>query len=180
MQQCSCQLQHLSLIFNFLNISPPQQKKMDKGEYSDPQSFATDVRLMFSNCYKYNPPDHEVVAMARKLQVRTEPSRTFQNLHLIGCCSQLTLIFLSLLRTCLKCVSLRSQMRAWRRQSRPQHHWSVKAPPPLTAATTPPPTNRPTQRRSEPRDWLSYRSRLVLPTNHRSRTSWFSSFLISL
>lgn len=44
---------------------------MDKGEYSDPQSFATDVRLMFSNCYKYNPPDHEVVAMARKLQVRT-------------------------------------------------------------------------------------------------------------
>lgn len=42
---------------------------MDKGEYNDPQSFATDVRLMFSNCYKYNPPDHEVVAMARKLQV---------------------------------------------------------------------------------------------------------------
>lgn len=24
---------------------------------------------MFSNCYKYNPPDHDVVAMARKLQV---------------------------------------------------------------------------------------------------------------
>ena len=45
------------------------QKKMDNREYSDPQSFATDVRLMFSNCYKYNPPDHEVVAMARKLQV---------------------------------------------------------------------------------------------------------------
>lgn len=44
---------------------------MDKGEYNDPQSFATDVRLMFSNCYKYNPPDHEVVAMARKLQVGT-------------------------------------------------------------------------------------------------------------
>uniref|UniRef100_A0A1A7YAN0 Bromodomain containing 3a n=1 Tax=Iconisemion striatum TaxID=60296 RepID=A0A1A7YAN0_9TELE len=44
------------------------RKKMDKGEYTDPQSFATDVRLMFSNCYKYNPPDHEVVAMARKLQ----------------------------------------------------------------------------------------------------------------
>jgi len=44
---------------------------MDNREYSDPQSFATDVRLMFSNCYKYNPPDHEVVAMARKLQVQT-------------------------------------------------------------------------------------------------------------
>ncbi len=64
--------------FTFLISVPSQQKKMDKGEYSDPQSFATDVRLMFSNCYKYNPPDHEVVAMARKLQVCTA-SRTFQN-----------------------------------------------------------------------------------------------------
>lgn len=43
---------------------------MDSREYPDAQSFAADVRLMFSNCYKYNPPDHEVVAMARKLQVR--------------------------------------------------------------------------------------------------------------
>lgn len=47
---------------------------MDKGEYSHPQCFATDVRLMFSNCYKYNPPDHEVVAMARKLQVGSPSS----------------------------------------------------------------------------------------------------------
>ncbi|XP_056601408.1 bromodomain-containing protein 3b isoform X8 [Triplophysa dalaica] len=44
------------------------KKKMDGREYPDAQSFAADVRLMFSNCYKYNPPDHEVVAMARKLQ----------------------------------------------------------------------------------------------------------------
>uniref|UniRef100_A0A671N7Y7 Bromodomain-containing protein 3-like n=1 Tax=Sinocyclocheilus anshuiensis TaxID=1608454 RepID=A0A671N7Y7_9TELE len=44
------------------------KKKMDGREYQDAQSFASDVRLMFSNCYKYNPPDHEVVAMARKLQ----------------------------------------------------------------------------------------------------------------
>ncbi|CAM9233657.1 unnamed protein product [Lampetra planeri] len=42
--------------------------KMDGREYQDAQEFASDVRLMFSNCYKYNPPDHEVVAMARKLQ----------------------------------------------------------------------------------------------------------------
>lgn len=55
---------------SFFFFSSSQKKKMDKSEYSDPQSFATDVRLMFSNCYKYNPPDHEVVAMARKLQVR--------------------------------------------------------------------------------------------------------------
>ncbi|XP_052444337.1 bromodomain-containing protein 3a isoform X2 [Carassius gibelio] len=44
------------------------KKKIDSREYQDAQCFATDVRLMFSNCYKYNPPDHEVVAMARKLQ----------------------------------------------------------------------------------------------------------------
>ncbi|XP_066569079.1 bromodomain-containing protein 3 isoform X7 [Amia ocellicauda] len=44
------------------------KKKMDGRDYQDAQGFAADIRLMFSNCYKYNPPDHEVVAMARKLQ----------------------------------------------------------------------------------------------------------------
>ena len=42
---------------------------MDGRTYRDAQQFSADVRLMFSNCYKYNPPDHDVVAMARKLQV---------------------------------------------------------------------------------------------------------------
>nr|XP_054597252.1 bromodomain-containing protein 4 isoform X2 [Nothobranchius furzeri] len=42
--------------------------KLENKQYREPQEFAADVRLMFSNCYKYNPPDHEVVAMARKLQ----------------------------------------------------------------------------------------------------------------
>lgn len=45
------------------------QKKMVEREYMDAQDFAADFRLMFSNCYKYNPPTHEVVIMARKLQV---------------------------------------------------------------------------------------------------------------
>ncbi|NXY64255.1 BRDT protein, partial [Callaeas wilsoni] len=44
------------------------KKKMDNFEYSDIQEFATDVRLMFMSCYKRNSPDHEIVAMARKLQ----------------------------------------------------------------------------------------------------------------
>ena len=47
------------------------QGKMDNQEYKDAYEFAADVRLMFMNCYKYNPPDHEVVAMARMLQVRS-------------------------------------------------------------------------------------------------------------
>lgn len=54
-------------------VSPPPlrspQRKMENREYRDAQEFASDLRLMFSNCYKYNPPDHDVVAMARKLQV---------------------------------------------------------------------------------------------------------------
>uniref|UniRef100_A0A8C6S470 Bromo domain-containing protein n=1 Tax=Neogobius melanostomus TaxID=47308 RepID=A0A8C6S470_9GOBI len=44
------------------------KKKLDNSQYKDAQEFAADVRLMFSNCYKYNPPDHDIVAMARKLQ----------------------------------------------------------------------------------------------------------------
>ncbi|XP_061554298.1 bromodomain-containing protein 2-like isoform X1 [Phycodurus eques] len=42
--------------------------KMKRGEYQDAQRFAADVRLIFSNCYKYNPPHLEVVAGAKKLQ----------------------------------------------------------------------------------------------------------------
>ncbi|KAM9735021.1 bromodomain-containing protein 3-like isoform 1-T3 [Menidia menidia] len=44
------------------------KRKMEGGEYLDAQQFAADVRLIFSNCYKYNPSHHSVVGMARKLQ----------------------------------------------------------------------------------------------------------------
>ncbi|XP_030763890.1 bromodomain-containing protein 2-like isoform X2 [Sitophilus oryzae] len=44
------------------------KEKMDNREYRSAQEFAQDVRLIFTNCYKYNPSDHDVVAMARKLQ----------------------------------------------------------------------------------------------------------------
>lgn len=44
------------------------KKKMESRVYTDALQFAADIRLMFSNCYMYNPPGHEVVAMARKLQ----------------------------------------------------------------------------------------------------------------
>ena len=42
--------------------------KMESRDYRSPAEFAIDMRLIFTNCYKYNPPDHDVVAMARKLQ----------------------------------------------------------------------------------------------------------------
>lgn len=44
------------------------KRKMDNREYKSAPEFAADVRLIFTNCYKYNPPDHDVVAMGRKLQ----------------------------------------------------------------------------------------------------------------
>ncbi|CAN9504999.1 unnamed protein product [Ophioblennius macclurei] len=44
------------------------RKKMEAGEYGDAQAFAADVRLIFSNCYAYNPPNDRVVKYARKLQ----------------------------------------------------------------------------------------------------------------
>ena len=46
------------------------QKKLEYREYKDTTDFAADVRLTFTNCYKYNPPDHDVVKMCMKLQVR--------------------------------------------------------------------------------------------------------------
>ncbi len=44
------------------------KNKMEERNYHSHLDFANDMRLVFTNCYKYNPPDHEVVAMARKLQ----------------------------------------------------------------------------------------------------------------
>ncbi|GIY18654.1 bromodomain-containing protein 2, partial [Caerostris darwini] len=41
---------------------------LENGVYKTPAEFAADVRLIFTNCYKYNPPGHEVVGMARQLQ----------------------------------------------------------------------------------------------------------------
>ncbi|KAL8602159.1 hypothetical protein ACOMHN_007428 [Nucella lapillus] len=42
--------------------------KMENREYSTPKEFEEDMRLIFTNCYRYNPPDTDIVSMARKLQ----------------------------------------------------------------------------------------------------------------
>ncbi|CAI8050147.1 Bromodomain-containing protein 2 [Geodia barretti] len=44
------------------------REKLEEREYDGPEEFAADVRLMFTNCYKYNPPEHDVVKMGRRLQ----------------------------------------------------------------------------------------------------------------
>jgi len=51
---------------------------MEAREYNSSSEFAADVRLMFSNCYRYNPPDHDVVKMARQLQVCDKSSGCFE------------------------------------------------------------------------------------------------------
>ena len=44
---------------------------MENRDYDNANEFSSDIRLIFTNCYKYNPPDHDVVGMARKLQVES-------------------------------------------------------------------------------------------------------------
>lgn len=58
------------------------KQKMDSRAYKTAAEFAADVRLIFTNCYKYNPPDHDVVAMARKLQDVFE-MRLVSNLNIL-------------------------------------------------------------------------------------------------
>lgn len=44
------------------------QKNMDEGNYAKKEEFEADVLLIFENCFQYNPPEHEVSAMARNLK----------------------------------------------------------------------------------------------------------------
>merc|ERR1711937_989808 len=44
------------------------QKNIDSDIYKTKDEFADDVRLIFSNCLTYNPPQHEVVGMANRLK----------------------------------------------------------------------------------------------------------------
>jgi len=44
------------------------QRNLDAALYRSPAEFAADVRLIFTNCYKYNPAGTDVVEMAKRLQ----------------------------------------------------------------------------------------------------------------
>ena len=59
--------------------------KLEGREYIGAEEFAADMRLMFTNCYKYNPPEHDVVKMGRRLQVNNHSSVSPDpSLHLHG------------------------------------------------------------------------------------------------
>lgn len=44
------------------------RSKLENGFYRSPSEFAADMRLTFSNCTKYNGPDHEITKSMRKVQ----------------------------------------------------------------------------------------------------------------
>jgi len=48
------------------------KKNLDRGVYTNADDFVEDIRTIFKNCYKYNPPDHDVVALAKQTQTEFE------------------------------------------------------------------------------------------------------------
>lgn len=156
------------------------QKKLDNRQYRDAQEFAADVRLMFSNCYKYNPPDHDVVAMARKLQVCNllqilSYIYTYVCIYKMSSEPKLTVSPANLPpdRMCLRCVLPKCQtsQRSW--PLFPPHHQPSTLPPPLDKprlllpsrkTTAPVPLNQSPQEETRNKKgnivWQSYRNRL--------------------
>ena len=45
------------------------KSKLEAHEYSNGAEFQADIKLIFSNCYRYNGAESDVVIMARKLEV---------------------------------------------------------------------------------------------------------------
>eukprot|EP00040_Diaphanoeca_grandis_P031127 m.185674 g.185674 ORF g.185674 m.185674 type:complete len:1252 (+) comp32239_c0_seq3:330-4085(+) len=43
------------------------KRKLDNGVYHDADVFISDVELVFSNCYKYNPAEHDIVIKCKEL-----------------------------------------------------------------------------------------------------------------
>jgi hypothetical protein len=43
-------------------------RKLAEYEYSNENEFENDIRLMFTNCYAYNPPEHAVHQLGKKFE----------------------------------------------------------------------------------------------------------------
>ncbi|CAF1932643.1 unnamed protein product [Rotaria magnacalcarata] len=66
-------VKNLNLSDYYLIIKKPMdlgtvKRKLENREYANADEFATDVRLIFSNCYLYNGPQTDVVAMCKKVE----------------------------------------------------------------------------------------------------------------
>lgn len=56
-----------TIITQPMDISTIEQN-LARGEYDSPLDFESDVRLMFANCYRYNPPTLPIHKMAKDLE----------------------------------------------------------------------------------------------------------------
>lgn len=54
------------IIKNPMDLGTVQQK-LEEGKYSTPQQFASDIRLVWENCMKYNRPDSDLHQTAEKM-----------------------------------------------------------------------------------------------------------------
>ena len=67
--RCVCVCVYLTVYIVPLCACVIFQRKLESNEYRLASEFADDVRLIFSNCYRYNPISSDVFNMARTLQV---------------------------------------------------------------------------------------------------------------
>eukprot|EP00039_Didymoeca_costata_P001312 m.51471 g.51471 ORF g.51471 m.51471 type:complete len:730 (+) comp10736_c0_seq3:86-2275(+) len=58
---------YLTIIKKPMDLSTARSK-LDSGEYHSAEAFIADIRLIFSNCLRYNPPGSEVAVKGQQLQ----------------------------------------------------------------------------------------------------------------
>jgi hypothetical protein len=70
MQKFNC-LDYPDIIKRPIDLTTIRNKTMNM-EYDTASDFADDMRLMFSNCFRYNPPGDMVHEAGKKLQAEFE------------------------------------------------------------------------------------------------------------
>jgi hypothetical protein len=60
-------LDYLDIIKRPMDLNTVRRKLLAT-EYETPEEFASDMRQICINCYTYNPPDHDVVKLAKRLE----------------------------------------------------------------------------------------------------------------
>lgn len=61
-------VEHSGYMWPFREAFAAKQRKLNSLGYKTTEEFADDVRLIFTNCHKYNNQEDDVVAMCRKVQ----------------------------------------------------------------------------------------------------------------
>ena len=59
--------QYFDVVKNPMDVSTVE-KKLNEGAYGSLDDFVADVRLVFENCFIFNPPDHVVYKMGKSLE----------------------------------------------------------------------------------------------------------------